>query len=165
VIHTTTLVHRYSLDYNTERRMNVQVESLDHLPVKPVRMKLMRWGYNVGPFPSATGTAGLGTGRYLPSSHSKSAECEPGMCDPVMMDGMNGGLPVPNPVPPASAPLMPPPAPAADLGLTTCRKEIRVVGYQSRGTGTQPQRAVPKSPGSAAWMFTPPKTAARTPRP
>lgn len=44
-------VWRFHADFNTERGLSAQWMAYDHLPPKRVRMRLMKWGYNVGPSP------------------------------------------------------------------------------------------------------------------
>jgi hypothetical protein len=41
-------VWRYHVDYNSERQWSAQISFSDHLPPPPVRVKMIRWGYNVG---------------------------------------------------------------------------------------------------------------------
>lgn len=48
-IDTPSQVFRFTADYNTERRFSVQGEVFEHLPSHPVRVRLNRWAYNVGP--------------------------------------------------------------------------------------------------------------------
>lgn len=144
VLHTPYKVLRWSVNYNSERCVNAQVESYDHLPLKPPRIKLMRWGYNVGPLPSGTGTCGLGTG------HCKGdckGDCESGECEPGMM--MDGPMPAPTmivPEAPVMQPVVPPPAPAAELGRRAQDAGVRQVGYRVESTAAA--RA-----SNAAWMF------------
>jgi len=45
-------VWRFHADFNTERSFSAQWLAYDHLPPKRVRMRLMKWGYNVGPSPA-----------------------------------------------------------------------------------------------------------------
>ncbi len=47
-------VWRFSFDYNTERALSAQMGVYDHLPPKPVKFRLIRWAYNVGPSPDRT---------------------------------------------------------------------------------------------------------------
>jgi hypothetical protein len=137
-LHTPYKVLRYNVDYNTERHLSAQVESYDHLPLKPVRVKLMRFGYNVGPLPSGTGTLGIGTGRY--TSCDKHDDCEPVM----MMDGSVMPPPVIAPPMPADQPLLPPPAPPAEVGARWNDLSVRQAGYR-RGNVNQASQA--------AWIF------------
>lgn len=141
VLHTPYKVIRYSIDTNTERHLSAQVEAYDHLPLKPVRMKLMRWGYNVGPLPSATGTCGLGTGHF-------KGDCESGECEPVMM--MDGAM-SPSmiaPEAPTNQPSVPPLAPAAELGAfrNGNGSGVRQAGYRG-GSAVAPRAS------QAAWIF------------
>lgn len=48
-IYTPYQVFRFTADYNTERRPSFQTEVFEHLPPRPVRVRLNRWAYNVGP--------------------------------------------------------------------------------------------------------------------
>jgi hypothetical protein len=146
VLHSPYKVVRYSVDFNTERQVNAQVEAYDHLPLKPTRIKLMRWGYNVGALPSGTGTLGWGTGRC--KHRGKTGECEP-----EMMMIMEGPTPLPAPEPttvvpksPALQPLVPPPAPPADVGVRWNDTSVRQAAY--RGVSPATNRA-----SQAAWMF------------
>ncbi len=46
---TPSQVFRFTADYNTERRMSMQGEVFEYLPSHPVRVRLNKWAYNVGP--------------------------------------------------------------------------------------------------------------------
>lgn len=48
-VYTPYQVFRFTGDYNTERRISVQGEVFEHLPSRPVRVRLNQWAYNVGP--------------------------------------------------------------------------------------------------------------------
>ncbi len=48
-------VWRFQANYNTERALSVQWTGYDHLPPKTIRMRLLKWGYNVGPSPTRMG--------------------------------------------------------------------------------------------------------------
>jgi len=50
-IYTPFQVFRFTADYNTERRCSLQAEVFEHLPPRPVRVRMNRWAYNVGPQP------------------------------------------------------------------------------------------------------------------
>lgn len=140
VLHTPYKVLRCSVNYNSERHINAQVESYDHLPLKPPRIKLMRWGYNVGPLPSGTGTCGLGTGRC-------KGDCDSGECEPVMI--MDGPMPAPTmvvPEAPMMQPVVPPPAPAAEHGAQGNEVGVRQVGFRA-------ESAASNRASNTAWMF------------
>jgi hypothetical protein len=82
-------VWRYHVDYNTERQCAAQIVFYDHLPPKLVRVRLMQWGYNVGPGAPAAPM-------MLP------ADAGPALAPPPA---------APNPASPSTIP----PAPPADL--------------------------------------------------
>jgi hypothetical protein len=42
-------VWRFTADYNTQRCYSAQATYYDHLPPKNVRVRMVQWGYNVGP--------------------------------------------------------------------------------------------------------------------
>lgn len=50
-MYSPTQIWRYNFDYNTERALSAQWTGYDHLPPKPVRMRITKWAYNVGPSP------------------------------------------------------------------------------------------------------------------
>lgn len=171
-LHTPHEVVRCWADYNTERHLNAQVEVFDHLPPKTARVKLMRWGYNLGPeCQSGTGTMGIGTGiwaeRIMFWNRADTKDDS--------IEGISPPLPpgsFPSPASPSSTGLPPlPPAPPMEtqgsppdpLGgnLTTARpaRQIATVGYQ---TSIEP--AAPRA-ANAAWMFTPPPAATRSRKP
>jgi hypothetical protein len=119
VVYTPFEVCRYWADWNTERHVNAQCESFDHLPPKPARVRLMRWGYNVGPTPNPLGMSRFGSGWFgmgLPCRLRSADDCPP--------EGASGGspamLPSGPPTNPSSSPV-PPPAPPAE---TDEREEI-----------------------------------------
>ncbi len=149
VLHTPAKVIRWTFDYNSERHLNAQVEEFDHLPLKPTRIKLMRWGYNVGPYPSGTGTLGLGTGQYLPAyGHgSGDSECEGENCECNEVIA-----PAPEMAPLAPPQLVPPPAPAAELGQRSSSTTVQPAGHQVLRASVPNQRQRP----NAGWMFAPP---------
>jgi hypothetical protein len=132
-LHTPYQVLYGTIDYNTERHLSAQVSSYDHLPLKPIRVKLMRFGYNVGPLPSGTG---LGTGCHKSWKHSDGCETEPMIVGYVPPTTIVPAAPAANPaVPPA------PPAqiPAASLG-----PDVRAAAHPVENAS----RAA-----SAAWLF------------
>lgn len=156
VIYTPFEVVRFWADYNTERMCNAQVESFDHLPPKTARVRLMRWGYNVGPTSvPPKGTLGLGTGvweeklmfwRKFGAKNCPTYPPADGSLTPT-------STPTPTAQPPAeAAPTLPPPAPPADEleqgpppapnSETTLRPRagVQVAGYQGNAAsrGAQP---------------------------
>lgn len=52
-VFTPYQIFRFTADYNTERRMSFQAEVFDHLPPYPVRVRMNKWAYNVGPQPTS----------------------------------------------------------------------------------------------------------------
>ena len=113
-IYTPFEVVRFWADYNTERACNAQVETFDHLPPKTARVRLMRWGYNVGPTNVVPkGTLGLGTGTWYDHlffwKHLGAKDCpEYPTQDASPLSNLSSSIP------PESAPRLPPPAPAAE---------------------------------------------------
>jgi hypothetical protein len=108
-IHTPYEVVRYWADWNTERHVNCQCEVFDHLPPKTARVKLMRWGYNVGPPGDVAGrTFPLGQGgspRWITTDRppsSTGSEFAPPAMPPTS---------APPPAPPAEFEVVPSPAP------------------------------------------------------
>lgn len=63
-------VWRFGADYNTERQLSAQVGEYDHLPPRPVPVRLMKWGYNVGPSPQRGSS-------YAIPAHSPTAPTQP----------------------------------------------------------------------------------------
>lgn len=145
---------RYGFDWNSERHLNAQVEMFDHLPPKPLRVKLMRWGYNIGPSGDCPVPA--------PGGWQGRVFSAPGRNGPR---AMWNEMPPPQAIPPEfpTVPQRPmpliPPAPPADPG-----DPIDESGPQSRpsthhGPTLQPANhrsvsANSRAAGSnAAWMF------------
>ena len=115
VIYTPFEVVRFWADYNTERACNAQVECFDHLPPKTPRVRLMRWGYNIGPTNTMPpkGTLGLGTGAwedrlfFWRKFGGKNCPEYPTDNCPIPEAASRG-------MPADSVPRLPPPAPAAE---------------------------------------------------
>ncbi len=167
-IHTPYKVVRYWADYNTEREWNAQVEIFDHLPPKTARVKVARWGYNVGgDCPSGTGTFGIGTGiweerfsklffwrRWTSSTVSEEVILiEPPIPPGEPPPDLNPGPPPPAPPaePPSTQsdePLMPIPPKTSAVGSNS--KKVAQVGYQTPKVTT---RRAPVN--DAAWIFRP----------
>lgn len=149
-------VMRLSVDFNTERALSAQAECLDHLPPRIVRLRLMKWGYNVGPAalpPEVATTA--------PVPGNSTAPAAPPATDPMPL------VPPPSPAaPPAEVdqdllersqpPVMPKvgapqdESPLSPVGPTAqAPSALRPAGLQTPG-GTR------RSTATAAWLFAPP---------
>lgn len=152
-IHNPHEVHRYWLDFNTERKGNAQIESFHHLPPKPVAVKMMRWGYNVGPANcSNVGTLGWGTrtnefpeGEAVPYGDGPWMETPQGTIPPLSPGEQ---LPVPPPAPPVNDLL------GSRATSPSRERGVSVVGYQ-RPAAAGPATA--RSPAeNPAWLFATP---------
>jgi hypothetical protein len=139
-------VERCWFDWNSQRHLNIQCETFDHLPPTAVRTRLMRWGYNVGP------------GAAMPVSGGLSPWSGPAFSAPVM------GAPVPdesapmllmpgspNGNPADAAPPIPPPAPPADKSEPNGEQgpqgkpDVTAAGYQIPAGTSRPV--------NATWMY------------
>ncbi len=168
-LHTPHEVVRCWADYNTERQINAQVEVFDHLPPKTARVKLMRWGYNLGPeCQLGTGTMGIGTGIWAErimfwnradsadefttgSMESISPPLPPGSFPPPASPNSNALPPLP-PAPPMETPGNPPDPLRGNMTTAQPARQIATVGFQTSVEPAAPQTA------NAAWMFTPPRS-------
>lgn len=164
-IHTPFEVTRFWADYNTERQCNAQVEAFDHLPPHTARIKLMRWGYNVGPdYYSGTGTWGIGTGVWAERLlFWRRTERFDGPTD-MPVNGSSPPTPTsPSDPGPEAMPALPPPAPPAETpeadgnradplqgNLSAARPPRRIATVGHQADARQPTSRA----ANAAWMFT-----------
>jgi len=159
-------VKRWCADWNSERECNAQVESFDHLPPKPTRVRLMRWGYNVGPadcivVPEEKTRFRTWLGGFMPwtglgNGVETTSEIVPGSTT------ITPSTPERVAPPPESVPQLPPPAPPAepppdpDYGpqakpMASLDAVVRQAGYR----GAIP----PRQASTPTWIFTPAKPA------
>lgn len=157
-IYTPYAVERHWFDWNTERQLNCQIEKFDHLPPKVIRVRLMRWGYNIGAAGECPRPVDRGWGSRVFGT-----------------PGMNGPRAMWNEVPPTDfapetmnppAPAEPlpliPPAPPADLSEPPGEFGPQSVPTTDRGPSLQPAnyqtgqrtRSTANRPvANAGWMF------------
>lgn len=124
-------------DWNTERQLNFQVTHYDHLPLKPVRVRLATWAYNPGtpgtPVPPRSASPET---TVVPADALPPPPPVPPMEDPTGM-----GLPQtpPTPLPPQPDP--PPPAAGASRDLLELARPPRVPSARApRGAKVLPNR-------------------------
>lgn len=164
-IYTPFEVVRFWADCNTERLCNAQVEVFDHLPPKTARVRLMRWGYNIGPANvPPKGTLGIGTGiweeRLMFWRKFRAKDC------PTYPAENPAIAPTPtSELPPDSIPVLPPPAPPAEdqefeqgpppqpgsEAVTRGLEPIQPMSYQGV-PAYSPKQAATHSPNSN-WVF------------
>lgn len=138
-------------DWNTERQLNFQVENFNHLPLKPVRVRLATWAYNPGapgtPVPPRSASPAT---TVVPADALPPPPPVPPMEDPTGM-----GIPQvpPTPLPPQPNP--PPPAAGAVRDLLEMARPPRVPALRApRGAEVLPNRpgripqAAPDNDGS-----------------
>lgn len=160
-IYTPYAVERHKFDWNTERQINCQIEKFDHLPPKVIRVRLMRWGYNIGaagecPKPVNRGWGGRVFG--APGINGPRA-----MWNEVPPTEYAPATTIP-PVPNQTLPLIPP-APPADLseppgefgpqGAPSASSDphLRPASHQvSQGTRSSGGRPV----SNTSWIFSTP---------
>jgi hypothetical protein len=70
-------VWRYHADYNSERAFSAQMVFYDHLPPKPVRTRLVQWGYNVPPIGPPAYVTLPTEGSTAPGPHLPAAPVPP----------------------------------------------------------------------------------------
>jgi hypothetical protein len=149
-VYTPTQVHRWGFDYNTERQLAGYVATYDHLPPRPVRMRLTKWAYNVGPSQSTAGMVIPPDARMLPAAPLPDG-VPPGPGDDLLEESRPPTLlpdapPLPSPsaAPRSSAPTQP--------GPTALQpRRVQTIGH------TSPVTAPPRqSPANASWLFASP---------
>lgn len=158
-IYTPYQVFRFTADYNTDRRPSLQAEVYEHVPPRPVRVRLNRWAYNVGPQPT---TAEIPIPGDAPVSPPPVLGIVPG---PALVPSVTPGNTIPEDgdlldesQPPPFPP--PPPQPRIDLRSEQPGKQfgpsaranspIRGVSY------SVPQPSVKAAPSpTGAWLFGP----------
>lgn len=124
-------------DWNTERQCNFQVTHYNHLPLKPVRVRLATWAYNPGapgtPVPPRSASPAT---TVVPADALPPPPPVPPMEDPTGM-----GIPQapPTPLPPQPDP--PPPAAGAARDLLDMARPPRVPASRApRGAEVLPNR-------------------------
>ncbi|HUQ70798.1 MAG TPA: hypothetical protein VM165_14810 [Planctomycetaceae bacterium] len=139
-LYTPVKVWRWTFDYNTEREFGFQVEAYDHLPPRPIRMRMTKWAYNVGPSPSP----GM---MFIPEGAPMTPQDSPAPTLPP--------APAPDQLDNARPPALPP-EPASTLTPLTPRsgpsafrsRNMRSISYQN-SVAPDPN----PTPATAAWLF------------
>jgi hypothetical protein len=174
-IYTPFEVVRFWADYNSERMCNAQVEVFDHLPPKTARVRLMRWGYNIGPTNvPPKGTLGIGTGiweeRLMFWRKFGAKDCPTYPPENAAIAPTTSPTPISEP-PADSIPVLPPPAPPAEepgleqgpppqLGseaVTRSLEPIQPMSFQGLPANSVIQAAT-RAPNTN-WVFTKPPIA------
>jgi len=137
-------VWRFGFDFNTERQLAGYVATYEHLPPRPVRMRLTKWAYNVGP--SQT-TAGL----YIPAD----ATTQPAVPPPDGVPPGSGDDLLEQAQPPTILPDLPPvPSPSAAPQFAPDRQPGPTAARPGRVRSAS-YTTTPADP-SAAWLFATP---------
>ncbi|HTN02681.1 MAG TPA: hypothetical protein VL132_12410 [Planctomycetaceae bacterium] len=124
-------------DWNTERQLNFQVENFNHLPLKPVRVRLAKWAYNPGaagtPVPPRSGSPAT---TIVPADALPPPPPVPPMEDPTGM-----GIPQERPTPSPPTPNPPPPVGSAGQDSLDLARPPRLPASKApRGAEVLPNR-------------------------
>lgn len=155
--YTPYQVFRITPDYNTERRLSLQAEVFDHLPPRPLRVRMDKWAYNVGPQPT---TATIPIPGDAPVAPPPVPVIGPG---PALVPSMS-----PEQVPgnddlldDAKPPALPPAPPQPRIDLQSDQPNSGRLGPSARANGAVrgasyevPRTTTPTKPAPAgAWLF------------
>lgn len=124
-------------DWNTERQCNFQVENFNHLPLKPVRVRLAAWAYNPGapgtpvpPRPGSPATTVVPADALPPPPPVPPAEDPSGL-----------GIPQPRTIPAPPLPSAPPPTTGTTEDLLDLARPPQVPSSKRpRGAEVLPNR-------------------------